>query len=525
MTRADGRGPEASEAGATTASEPALKLRGVSKSFGSTVALRDVELEVAPGEIRGLVGRNGSGKSTLVKILAGYHAPDDGGSLQVGSSRLTLPINPRDSRRLGLTFMHQDLALVTDFSVLENFRLGRYEQGLMHPIHWKAERNRVRGALSRFGLDGIDPDAPVSSLEPTDRALMAIARSFHDLPSGGHSVLILDEPTSFLPRDGVQRVLDATRQVAQSGTAVILISHRLEEILQVTHSVTVLRDGAVVANVSADEITEDTLIELILGQRLADFYPESHRERDQYDVVLRVAGLGGRRVNDVSLELHRGEILGATGLVGMGHEELPYLLFGASRAARGTLSFGGRQLEASGISPAAARKEGIAFLPADRLAQSGAGDLSVLYNISLPVLSEYVTYGRRLQKKREWSAVSELLMTHDVHPPDPTLPLGQLSGGNQQKALIAKWAQQNPRVVLLHEPAQGLDVAAKRQLFAWIQSVTERGSSILISSSEHEDLAHLCHRVLVFRDGRVVQALEGAALTEERLIEQSYRTG
>jgi ribose transport system ATP-binding protein len=505
-------------------SSPALRLAGVSKTFGPTIALRDVALEVAPGEVRGLVGRNGSGKSTLVKILSGYHAPDTGGYLRVGASEVTLPVDAGRARRLGLSFLHQDLGLIPEFSILENFRLGRYEQGIVTRIRWGRERRKVREALSRFGLDGVDPDAPVSSLAPTDRALMAIARSFHDLPGGGQGVLILDEPTSFLPRDGVRRVLDATRQAAAAGTAVIMITHRLEQILEVTDSVTVLRDGEVVANIVVDQdVTEDSLIELILGQRLVDFYPEAHRERDKYDVVLRIDHLEGRQVHDVSFELHRGEVLGATGLIGMGHEELPYLLFGATRARSGTLSFDDRDVEFTSMSPTVARRKGIALLPADRLTQSGAGDLSVLYNVSLPVLDRFVGGGRRLQKRREWTAVSELLVKHDVHPPDPAMPLAQLSGGNQQKALIAKWAQQDPKVVLLHEPAQGLDVAAKHQLFAWIEFITRLGHSILISSSEHEDLAHLCHRVLVFREGRVVQTLGGSALTVERLIEQCYR--
>lgn len=506
-----------------TTRQGGLQLTGVTKTFGPTVALKDVSLEVAPGEIRGLVGRNGSGKSTLVKILAGYHAPDAGGRLRVGTSDVSLPIDAGDARRLGLSFLHQDLGLIPDFSILENFRLGRYRQGLVKRINWGAERKLVREALTQFDLGNIDPDAPVSSLPPTDRALVAIARSFHDLPEGGRGVLVLDEPTSFLPRDGVKRVLDATKQAAMLGTAAILISHRLEEILGVTHSVTVLRDGEVVANVSVEDVDEDALIELILGQRLDDFYPEPHRERDDDDVVLRVDDLQGKHVTDVSFELHRGEVLGATGLIGMGHDELPYLLFGASRAQDGKLQLDGSPLDADSMTPIAARKAGLALLPADRLRDSGVGDLSVLYNVSLPVLSRYLTFGHRLEKKQEWTSVFELLVTHGVHPPDPAMPLGQLSGGNQQKALIAKWAQQNPKIVLLHEPAQGLDVAAKRQLFGWIQDVARQGHSVLICSNEHEDLAHLCQRVLVFRDGRVVQRLSGPSLTVERLIEQCYR--
>lgn len=496
----------------------ALEVSGLSKAFGGVLALDEVSLQVRRGEIHGLVGRNGSGKSTLIKVLAGFHAPEPGARLTVGSQTIHLPVPPGAARRLALSFVHQDLGLIPSLSILENLRVNRYEAGFARHISWSSERARVRQALQRFGLD-LDSERPVSTLTPVERALIAIARAVSDASSQEGGVIVLDEPTSYLPADEVEALFAAMRSVAAEGTAVIFVSHRLEEVKAITDRVTVLRDGKVVGTVDTPVVTEAQLIHMILGREIEQLYPELHPHPG--DVVLSASGLTGQVVNGLDFEVHKGEIVGLAGLVGMGQNEVPYLLFGATRAQHGEITLAGRAIAAPQLTPERAAAAGLALMPGDRLGASGVGHLTVRDNVSLPVLSSFMS-GGVLSSRREHEHVAKLLVAYDVRPPSPDHLLATLSGGNQQKALLAKWLQLSPSVFLLDEPSQGVDIGARKEIFARMRAAAEGGTSIVMASSDFEDLVHVCDRVIVFRHGRQASELAGDALTEDRLIEQCY---
>lgn len=495
-------------------------MRHLSKSFGGERALKDTDLAIAAGEIHGLVGRNGSGKSTLIKILSGFHSPDPGAECRLAGQNVDLPLSPASARALGLVFVHQDLALAPGCSVLENMRIGRYAARGFGRINWPYERKRVAEGLQSVGLD-LDPDTLVERLRPVERAQVAIARALDEAAHRERGVLVLDEPTTFLPRDDVETLFDAVRRVVARGFSAIFVSHRVEEIKRLTDRVSVLRDGVRVATRRTSDISEDGLVELILGQSLSELYPP--RLTAGSDLLFSVRNLNGAGIRNLSLSMRRGEIVGVTGIAGMGHDSLPYLLFGAEPGAAGVMEQAGLVPEdLRFMTPKKAMARGIGLVPSDRLRRGGIPAFTVRENVSLPAAWKYFTSGV-LRHARERQDIGALLQAFSVRPPETENALGTLSGGNQQKALLAKWLQMEPTVLLLHDPTQGIDVGAKKEVFAQIESAAVRGAAVLISSTEYEDLAHLCHRVLVFRDGEVSAELQGVALTEESIVEACYR--
>lgn len=497
----------------------ALQLTGLTKTFGAARALDGVDLELRRGEVHGLVGRNGSGKSTLIKILSGFHEPDPGGQLEIGGAQVPLPLLSAEASRHGLAFVHQDLGLLPDMTVMENVRIGRFATGAGWRIRWRAERRLVAEALERFGVK-VSPDVLVGELREVDRALVAIVRGFLDLQEREHGIVVLDEPTAYLPRDSVEQLFATVRSVAEAGTTVLFVSHRLPEVMDITDRTSVIRDGKMVDTLVTADCSENQLIELILGGELTDFYPEAHQPTTE--LALSTRGLSGAVVSDVDVDIHCGEIVGLTGIAGAGYDEVPYLLFGATTARAGTVTIGESTFDASALTPLSSMEAGMALLPGDRPRTSGVGDFTVTQNVSLPVLGNFFR-GGRLRKRAERATVQQLLHDYTVRPSLPDSPLGQLSGGNQQKALLAKWLQREPPVLLLHEPTQGVDVGAKADVFERLKEAANAGSAVLYCSAEYEDLAQMCDRVLVFQNGRVVASLSGAELTEDRLVEQCYR--
>ena len=494
----------------STTQSSALAARGLSKRFGGVLALDGAGLEVLQGEIHALLGANGSGKSTLIKILAGYHAPEPGGELEVAGVPAMLPLRPGKARELGLSFVHQDLALIPSLSVLENLRLGELAARRGWYLSRLREHERARRALERFGVD-LDPDARVAALAPLDRALLAVVRAVEEMPGTG--VLVLDEPTVFLPRRETQRLVELLREIAGGGASVLLVSHDLAEVRRVADRVTVLRDGRDVGTVRGD-VAEDRLVEMILGHGIAPLRPPRGRRRRPAAVAL--ASVSGRSLRDVSLELGSGEVVGLTGLAGSGYAEVVYALFGASPGATGGFELEGTVHDLAALTPKQALAAGAALVPADRLRDGSIGSLPVADNVALPVLG---SLGRRLLLRpgRLVRHAASLLARFDVRPRDPRLPYGALSGGNQQKALLAKSLQTRPRLLLLDEPTQGADVAARRQILALVGEAAAEGAAVLYASADHKELAAVCDRVLVFARGRVAHELAGTDLTEERI--------
>lgn len=495
-----------------------VSIENLRKSFGGRPVLRGVDLDVRIGEIHGLIGQNGSGKSTLVKILAGYHAPDPGTHLFVAGERIPLPVRPGEHRRLGISFVHQDLGLMEQGTVTENLRIGRYGTSFGWRIPWREERRRVRAELEGFGLS-IDPDARVADLREVDRALLAIVRAFAELQDHRHGLLVLDEPTAYLPNDGVEQLFDAMRQVASRGIGVLFVSHRLEEILTITDRVSVLRDGRLIGTAATAASTQDELIRSMLGFTLEAFFPTPHTGRGE--PVITLESVSGATVSGLSLTLHQGDVVGCTGLLGSGYEEVPYLLFGASPEASGLVHILGRAFQAAELSPHTAIEHGVVLLPGDRQRYGGVGLATLLENVTLPSVRDFFDRWL-LRRRRERRSTRELLERFRVQPGEPDHPFGNLSGGNQQKALLAKWFATGPRVFLLHEPTHGVDVGAKREILRIIQDAARRGGTFLVASADHEDLPHLCDRVIVFRGGQAAAELHGAELTEERIVERCF---
>jgi ribose transport system ATP-binding protein len=309
------------------------------------------------------------------------------------------------------------------------------------------------------------------------------------------------------------------KKAARDGAGILFVTHRLEEVQAVTESVTVLRDGAVVDTARTNSLSERQLIERIIGGTLGELYPS--RERVERGALLRISDLSARWVEDFSLEAGQGEIIGLTGLLGMGQEEIPYLLFGEHRAMSGSIEIEREALDLTTISPAEAMRAGIILLPGNRLEQGAAGEATVMENVTLPTLRRYYKRGL-LRTREEKRRARQLLRRFGVTPADPTLGFLRLSGGNQQKALIAKWFETQPKVMLLDEPTRGVDVGARKEIFRHIKDASENGKVILIASAEYEDLAHLCDRVVVFRNGHAVVELAKGDLTKERIVEQCF---
>ncbi len=506
---------------------PVLRLAHLSKHFGGTVALRDVALDVASGEVHGLLGHNGSGKSTLIRILAGYHAPEPGGTLEIRGIPVHLPLRPGQFRELGMAFVHQDPALLPALTVAENLRIGTLAgRGALGWVDWRAEARAVGALLAEFGIDA-DPATRVERLRPWQRPLLAIVRAVDEVRRLGEAgrvhggLLVLDEPTAGIGDAGVERLFAVIRRVRDAGFGVLFVSHDLDEVLAITDRVTVLRDGQVAGSGATAELGKARLVEMIVGRPI--LRGPRAPARTEAAALVSVDGVVGPGVRGVGLDVGPGEILGLTGLIGSGFAELGALLSGAIGARAGSLRIDTETHDLANFTPRRAIAAGLAYVPAERLRAGCIGELSVAENIGLPVLSRLVR-GFRLTPGALIRHAAALCRRYDVRPPDPTMPLDKLSGGNQQKALMAKWLQLAPRLLVMEEPTQGVDVGAREQIFAAIRDWAAAGAAVLVLSGDHEQLALLCRRVLIFRHGRVAAELAGADVTEERMAHECFGT-
>jgi ribose transport system ATP-binding protein len=502
----------------------ALVLRDVRKTFAGAIALDGVSLTVRRGEVHGLLGQNGSGKSTLIKVLSGYHTPEAGAELEIFGRRIALPIAAGQSSQLGIAFVHQHLGMLPSLSVLDNLRIGEFATQTKLRIDWRGEHARARRLFCQFGLD-INPMARVETLSPVERALLAIVRAFENLRGCREGrdepgILVLDEPTPFLPRHDVDRLFGLVADIVAAGASVILVSHDIDEVLAITDRATVLRDGRVAGTVITAQTRREDIVELIVGHRL-DAYRSARPQVSTDAAAIRIKGLTGADINNLSLEFRAGEIVGLTGLIGSGYASVPYLLFGEPRAQAGRLEIGSDTIPIPTLHPAAAQDRGIALMPGDRLGMGGAGGLTIIDNITLPVLSAFQGL-LGLDRRRMATVARELGSLHDVRPNDPTMTLESLSGGNQQKVLLAKWLQTSPRLLLLDEPTQGVDFGARQQIFAALDNAAKAGAAMLVASTDYEQLAQICDRVLVFRRGRVAAELVGDALTKRGIARECY---
>lgn len=508
------------------ASAPALLLRNLSKTFGGAHALKSVDLTVEAGEVHGLLGQNGSGKSTLIKILSGYHEPEAGARIEIFGQPIPASRGPGDFRKFGLAFVHQQLGLVPSLSVLENLRIGEFAAETRWNINWRVERARARRTFEKFHVD-IDPDAIVGALPQVVRAQIAIVRAMEDIErdqaeKDGKGLLVLDEPTPFLPRVGVEQLFNLVRHVAKRGASVIFVTHDVDEVIEITERATVLRDGVVAGTLVTRNAHRNEFVERIIGSRVVPFQMAS-RDVETRPADIMVEKLAGGVLHNVSLKLHQGEVLGLTGLIGTGFDDVPAFLFGARRAESGRLKIDGREYSLAAMSPSLAIRAGFAYLPADRLGESGVGGLSVTDNATLPVLEEFV-HGGLLNRSAMVNRTRELGETYDVRPNTPGLLLEGLSGGNQQKVLLYKWLQTRPKLLLLDEPTQGVDVGARQKLLAAVGEAADSGTTVIVASTDYEQLEQICDRVLIFARGEIIRELRGPDITKDRIAEQCYQS-
>ena len=503
---------------------PRLELADVSKHFGGVNALSRASLLVRPGEVHGLLGENGSGKSTLIKILAGYHAPDTG-ELAIDSHRQRLPMSAGQLRDLGISFVHQDLGLVESVTVTENILLRDIaaQRGIF--ISWRKAHRKATALLARYEMNIAGP-SPTSRLTPFERAMVAIIRALEgiaDARSDGRGLLVLDEAMAFLA-DHERALLTSTmRDLAAGGTSVLLVSHDLDDALKVCDRITILRDGRVAGTVDASRTSRDQLAELIVGAK-APSHPSPPAARQRQKAAVALTGLSAPGLQPVSLELRAGEIVGLTGLAGEAFARVPYVIYGAEPGGNGTLNLQGRAYDIREMTPVRALKAGIVLVPGDRRRQGAVSTISVGENVVLPRLGEFFR-GGRLRFREMAASVQALLRHYQVRPANPRPPMATLSGGNQQKAIIAKWLQLEPRLLLLDEPTIGVDVRSRAQIFEQIRGLAVNGTAVLCASNDYAQLAELCDRVLIFAAGRLEGELSGSALTKEAILAQCLTLG
>ena len=529
--------------GEQASAPPAVELRNISKDFGNNRALDSVDLRIGHGEVVGLVGQNGSGKSTLVKVLAGFYAPEPGGRMFVSGQEVPLPLAPGQASEIGLSFVYQNLALAAGLTVLENLTLGQRIHGgaqAWAPINWRQEHRSAAAVLDRYQVR-LNLDRRTGELQPVDQARLAIVRAAEDLRryrtrSGyKHSVLVLDEPTVFLPAEEVERLFDLIRAVVAEGAAVLFISHDLVAVGSITDRVVVLRDGRVVADEPAGEIDGHALVDLIVGApaRPAENAPaEEARAREVTRAPTRSADAGsapgpgqnvvvehlaGGRVEDLSFEIGPGEIVGVAGLLGSGAEDLPYQLFGARPDTSGTLRLGAEALDAGWLSPQRCVRERIALVPADRQLMGLSERLALWENLVMLVEDEH--YRRGVFRRAELVTLAhEAIERFAIRPPLAHAVTATFSGGNQQKALLAKWLIARPRLLLLHEPTQGVDVGARKDIYRFVRSAAALDqTAVLWVTTDFGELAEVCDRVIVLLRGRPVTMLAGEELTDDTI--------
>jgi ribose transport system ATP-binding protein len=501
----------------------AVSIRNVSKRFGATQALDDVGFEIMPGEIHALCGGNGSGKSTLIKILTGVHHADPGGSVSVGSRAVdAASITARLARDLGIRALHQDLGTFGDMSVAENIALGSgFASGLGMRIRWRAVEDHTDGLLRRYEVPA-SAKQQMDTLSHAVQAQVAIARSLQDVTEGDQAFLILDEPTTALPAHEVQVLFAALRRFAAAGNSILFVSHRLDEVRDIADGVTVLRDGRRSGTWQLSDLTDDRLIELIVGRPIESAFPREKGNTLTAEPVLDVAGLRVAQVAGVNLAVHGGEILGLAGLVGAGRTEILRAIHGSLRAAAGTVRLNGQDITKMGTT--ARRGSGVALVPEDRVNQAVFTGMTVQENLAASGLR---TFRRWLSI--DYAAITDaaqhLVRQFGIKAGDVRQPIETLSGGNQQKVILARWMRHLPRVLLLDEPTQGVDVGARTDIYRHIRAAVDDGAAGILVASDFEELAHIADRVVVLREGRISAELSGPGLTPSSIAASIYSPG
>lgn len=488
----------------------ALVVESMSKSFGATAALSHASLRVDKGTIHALLGGNGSGKSTLIKCLAGVYTADAGDVAIHGRRIEARSITPSVAREEKLRFVHQDGGLVDSLTIAENFALVSGFPLTGPQINWKRLRQYSAELLARFEI-AADPDTPVALLRPSQRTMVAIARALADQDADDH-ILLLDEPTAALPEHDSQELMAALRQRADSGQTIVLVSHRYPEIQGVADHVTVFRDGSVADSAPVADMGLDRLVSAMTGEAVDVL--ERHAITPKPRVRLETRALVAGSVRGIDMSVREGEVVGVAGLAGSGRSSVLRAMFGALPVLSGTIRLDGAPYVPT--TPRAAMRAGIGSVPEDRHSDGVFTELSVRENFSITVLSKYWKW-LRADNRGERKSADALVGQYAVRTGSIDQPVGTLSGGNQQKVMMGRWLQREPRVLLLDEPTQGVDVVARADIYRAVARAAGRGAAVVVASSDLDELLAMCNRVLVLRDGRAVADLDASTTPRERI--------
>jgi ribose transport system ATP-binding protein len=491
---------------------PLLQMRGIVKQFPGVRALDGIDLEVRSGEVHCLLGQNGAGKSTLIKVLSGAHQPDEGEVLWQGAP-VTLS-NPIAALKLGIATIYQELDLVEGLSVADNVHLGR-ESSTGGFVHRREQLEATRALLTRLGHPEINPNREVGRLSAAARQVVSMARAL----AQDARLVVMDEPSAVLAHDEVENLFRLVGQLTSDGVAVVYISHRLDEIRRIGDVVTVLKDGRTVATrLPARTTPTRDVVTLMTGRTVEYVFPPRRPQPVESDIVLQVERLSlAGAFADVDLTVHAGEIVGIAGLVGSGRSEILETIYGARRRTAGRVVVAGRELGAHAGTSAAVRA-GLALAPEERKAQALLLDESVTRNVSLATLSRFARVGW-LDRRREGADAAEITRSLDVRPADPDRPVRVLSGGNQQKVVLARWLLGSTKVLMLDEPTRGVDVGARSELYGVVRRLADSGVGVLLVSSEVPEVLGLADRVLVLREGRIVHEAPAEELEESTVLD------
>ncbi len=490
-----------------TTSRPVLRLSGISKSFPGVKALQGVDLSLYAGQVTALIGENGAGKSTIVKVLTGIYQPDEG-VLEIDGTPVTF-VTAQDAADAGVTAIHQETVLFDDLTVAENIFLGHAPKGRFGLIDWAAMRSQAVALLASIGAN-LNPDARLRDLGIASRHLVAIARAL----SIDARVVIMDEPTAALSHKEIQELYDLIDTLKARGKAILFISHKFDEVFRIADRYTVFRDGALVGSGMMVDATETALVQMMVGRPVDAIFPK--RAHNIGAPVLTVAGYSHpTEFADIGFTLHRGEILGFYGLIGAGRSEVMHALFGITTPSKGAVRIDGQVRVIR--STAEAISAGIVYVPEDRGRQGTVKGLPIFQNVTLPSLSNTSRAGF-LRLAQEFALARTYTGRLDLRAASLDQDVGLLSGGNQQKVVIAKWLATKPRVIILDEPTKGIDIGSKAAVHGFMADLAAEGLAVIMVSSEIPEVLGMSDRVIVMREGRIVDEVTGAAMTPERLV-------
>lgn len=478
---------------------PLLQLSAVTKSFGAVRALKGVSFDLKAGEVHALLGENGAGKSTLIKVITGAHQPD-GGVIEINGEQVA-QLTPASAHKLGIASIYQQPALFPDLTVAENIGLRLESASALRKVNWATRRTRASELLKRIGA-AISPEAEIRSLSMPEQQLVEIACAL----GAGARIVIMDEPTASLTQKETHLLFAVVKDLRASGVGVIYISHRLEEIFQLADRVTVLRDGESVGTNKVDDKNEASLIQMMVGREVSAIYPPSESEPAEVVLSLKNVGCATSGVKDVTLDVRAGEIVGMAGLVGAGRTELARILFGITPADSGEIFLNGERMRIS--SPQEAVAHGIAYVPEDRRRHGVILEMPIAQNMTMAV-HQKIFPGAWLRFGEEKSLALDFIRDLGVKAYGPEAPGGSLSGGNQQKVSLARWLATKPKLLILDEPTQGVDVGAKSEIHKVIRRLAKQGLAVLMISSDLPEILGMSDRIAVMRGGTITVVLPG----------------